>query len=95
VSVPVSTPGNDAALLEARRRLRKLNACWGSLKDPSDDVCADEADVLTNFIDEIPVFSPAGVIVKVERMCEAHSVDPALSYTTLEALRQLEGERRD
>jgi hypothetical protein len=62
----------------------------GSLEDPPDDVYADEADALTNFIDEIPAFGPAGIIVKVERMCGDHSIDPALSRTTLEALRQLE-----
>ena len=61
----------------------------GSLEDPPDDVYADEADALTNFIDEIPAFGPAGIIVKVERMCEQHSVDPALSRTTLDALERL------
>jgi hypothetical protein len=89
VTVPAATPGSDAALLEARRRLRALNAWWGSLEDPPDDVYADEADALTDFIDEVPAFNPAGIIVKVERMCEQHSVDPALSRTTLDALERL------
>jgi hypothetical protein len=34
VSVPAPTPDSDAALIEATRRLRKLNVWWGNLTNP-------------------------------------------------------------